>query len=318
MTDQNAYAQLIPAWAAVAARLPATGRHAAAALVGSYWLLRGLVPRNRCSALVSAIGLACGVNRPRAMWILFLTLVHNAENAIYFAALERLSDEALAAWAERHKELRNIEVLNQSKANGPVILLLVSFSLHYFGPMQPLHRSRGDAAAIRVVQPSAALTPLNRIGYYERLSRVFGRSIEGIFADSPTVAIHVVRAANRGAVVAMRVDSLPTQTLQFVETKLCGRPSMFPLSILQLAAHLGADLIPFSVVRRNGRFVTELHQPVRLPRGASPDDYMQAAAVLDEQTGALLRAHPEQYTAWPAVLEKWRMAAEVQAFSAEA
>ena len=47
----------------------------------------------------------------------------------------------------------------------PVIYLVVSFALHYFGMLQPVRQQYANARKIAVVQPRCALEPLQKIGF---------------------------------------------------------------------------------------------------------------------------------------------------------
>ena len=311
MDRDEAYRKLTPGWASWGSRLPAFGHPLLCWIVGAWWFVtdiaKGRVPH------IEAIRQACKVGSFEAWRIFFMTRVHHALNLLHFASFVGMDDAALGQWAAARTTVINADRIDEAlDAGRPVILLLVSFALHYPGLINCGAHQRWTRREVCVVQPEAALGPLTAIGFYERLSRVSGRRIYGVQADSQTVAIKVARAVGAGALIAMRVDSLPTQTPSFVESTLCGRPSMFPLNLLALASKLGAELIPFSVVREGTRFITQLHEPSRLTSGATADDYTRVAAELDACIGRLIRANPGQYTAWSAVAEKWRMAREIQ------
>ncbi len=302
---------LIPRWAWLGGKWPYFMQMALAVFVGSIWTLKALANTRKVSSTVSAISHALSVSYVRSWHIYWHTQINHARNTLIFSTLCRLPGERLLRWGRRHTQV-DIRPPKEVAPEKPVIYLVVSFALHYFGMLQPVRQQYANARKIAVVQPRCALEPLQKIGFYQSLSRMTGQRIEGIAADQPLVARQIARAVRQGFSVAMRVDSMPTETVRMVGSRLCGKAAMFPLSILEIAKRLEVDLVVLSVVREEDVFRTASHLRLAVPAQASGEALTEMACRIDGVIGALIARYPEQYTAWHAVAERWRLAQEIE------
>lgn len=258
------------------------------------------------------IRIATGCSTFKAIWSLFRSSYVGSKYDLEFASLERKSTEATREWADAYTTLENENFLAERlKQRRPVILVLASFSLHYFG-LLAVRRLAALCEKITIAQPSEALGPLASLGFYAKLSKAIGITIHGVPSDRPTAMVAIGKALKRGGVVAMRVDGLPARTSSFSLSSLLGRPAMFPMSILLLARRYEADVIPFFVHCTAGRYVTTVGTPVEVRASASDTDISCAALKLDEQIGQAIRLKPGEYSGWLSVHAKWRLAEEVQ------
>lgn len=302
-----------PGWAVLASRLPRYLRFAVVAWVGTIWTARLGFFYQAKQTSVAAIREANSASWPRAWQLFWGTQCQSVQSLIDFSHLNGLLPDDVRRFARNKAHFRNIEVLEASvSGQRPVILLLASFSLHYLGLVTESSTKLVDTVAVKVVQPSAALLPLNEMGFYEKLSAASSRVISGIYADHAAVAVHVGRALKKREIVAMRIDSLPVKTASYVIADFMGNQATFPLSVLELAAKFGADLIPFFVQKDGNGFVTSFGEPVRLNATPGNSDYTNAANQIYAQMAERILAAPDAYLAWHAVHEKWRMATELQ------
>lgn len=282
-----------------------------AVLVGSIWTLKALANTGKVSSTLSAISHVMKVSYFRAWQIYWKTQINHARNTLVFSTLCRLPGDQLLRWGRKHTHV-DIQTPEGASPEKPVIYLVVSFALHYFGMLLPVRQQSAHARKIAVVQPRCALEPLQEIGFYQSLSLMTGQQIEGIVADQPLVARQIARAVRQGYSVAMRVDSMPTETVRMVGSRLCGKAAMFPLSILEIAKRLEVDLVLLSVVREEGVFRTTSHLRLSVPAQSSGEELAELACRIDGTIGALIARYPEQYTAWHAVAERWRLAQEIE------
>ncbi|WP_043592537.1 lysophospholipid acyltransferase family protein [Chromobacterium haemolyticum] len=302
---------LIPRWAWFGGKWSYPLQMVLAVLVGSAWTLKALTNTGKASLTLSAISHVMSVSYFRSWQVYWKIQINHARNTLTFSTLCRLPGDQLLRWGRKHTHV-DIQVPKGTPPEKPVIYLLVSFALHYFGMLLPVQQQYANARKIAVVQPRRALEPLQKIGFYPFLSTMTGQKIEGIAADQPLVARQIARAVRQGYSVAMRVDSMPTETVRMVGSRLCGKAAMFPLSILELAKRLEADLVVLSVVRERGVFRTASHLRLSVPSQSSGEELAELACRIDGAIGALIARYPEQYTAWPAVAERWRLAQEIE------
>lgn len=302
---------LIPRWAWLGGKLPYSMQMVLAFFVGTGWTLKALRNTGKASLTLSAISHVMSVSYFRSWQVYWKIQINHARNTLTFSTLCRLPRDQLLRWGRKHTHV-DIQVPKGSAPEKPVIYLLVSFALHYFGMLVPVKQQYANARKIAVVQPRCALDPLQDIGFYPFLSTMTGQKIEGIAADQPLVARQIARAVRQGYSVAMRVDSMPTEAVRMVGSRLCGKAAMFPLSILEIAKRLEVDLVVLSVVREGGVFRTGSHLRLSVPSQSSGEELAELACRIDGAIGALIARYPEQYTAWHAVAERWRLAQEIE------
>jgi hypothetical protein len=313
----SAYRKLVPRWAQLISYAPAPLWPAVLYIPASFLFvakLRSAVGR----AELQTIREACVTSPANTLLTFFHSCMNGLRYDLEFASLERKTIGELQRWADAHTAVECGEILaNQEKTGKPAILLLASFSLHYFG-LLAIKKILSPSAAVTIVQPAEALVPLSAIRFYDKLQQAIGISVDTITADSPRSMFSIGKALKQSRLVALRVDSLPTMTANFTLSRLLGNPSMFPSSILTLAKTFNADLIPFYVHRRGNCYVTSFGTPVTISSCTSDERFIEAAAELDLQFGNVIRAMPGQYSGWYAIYEKWRMAREVRALDYDA
>lgn len=255
--------------------------------------------------------LACGGGRARALIIYLLAEINVARSNIDFAALERRPPGDVRRWAQRHCKSEGIAALENAIVDqSRLIILVTSFAPHYIGLLTPAFAGLG-VTPVAIVQPRVAVEALQALGFYEKLAQAIGRPITTILADNPFALVQSMKALASGAVVAMRIDSLPVRTNSFLVSSLFGKPSAFPASILQMAARAEAVLLPLFVLRSGRSFVSRFGDPVTVGHEAGNKELVDAAAAINSQIQQALLDAPTSYSSWYALYEKMRLAEEV-------
>lgn len=306
---RRAYCELVPRWAEFGARFGWAGKGLSVP-VGLWRTAHGIARWDRLAA-VELIRDGLDVSRARASIIYARSEIATARSSLDFAALEARSPADMADWAQAHCEAENTDQLRSALEDGsPLVLLVTSFAPHYFGLITPeLVRLAGRRVAI--LQPRQALEPLHEIGFYERLSAASGQPIDTIVADSPAALLQSIRALASGSIVALRIDSIPTQTGNFLLSRMFGRPAAFPASILHMGRSKGAVFLPLFVLRRKRGFATSFGAPVKLGPRPSNVELIDAATAIDGQIESRLKSNASSYSAWYSVYEKLRLAKEL-------
>lgn len=311
MSQANHYRTLVPLWVEWLSLSPRIMWKVAGWPAALLLVTIGLVRHGHVQTL-KTISLACN-----ATWMESLCRLVSAEfESIWyrldFAVLHRIDEKCLRTWANIHTTLDDSEGVLQDLSGRPAIFLLASFALHYVvGLSLPGSVLRSNSLVI--VQPSMALTPLTAIGFYEKLSRGIGQEISTVPADNMAVMARVGRHLNNNGWVAMRVDSIPVHTNGIVISQLLGRDSAFPANIITLAQRTGATLVPIFVIREGPSYRTSFGRPIDVASDTNDADLQDLAIRIDAEISEAILSHPEKYSAWPAVTEKWRMADEILA-----
>ncbi|WP_444915994.1 LpxL/LpxP family acyltransferase [Microbulbifer sp. TRSA007] len=309
--EKEAYYILSPFWARITAKTPRLFWRLIYGPIGFLFFLRAIAYRGH-TLTIKCIKESCSAGKKESSIIFLSSLIAGAKAQIELAWILQQKNEKIREWASKHITYEGTEHINRSlEKNKPVILLLTSFSLHYHGLLAPERLKIGDRQ-ISIVQPIAALSPLRKVGFYEKISKISGNYIKGIMADTPTAPFQIVRALKKNSIIAMRIDSMPTKTSNILISELLGRKSAFPLSILMIAARCNADLIPFHVWENDNSYTTTFGKAINLGGSPSEKDYIDAAEKIDSHIGNAIKKYPHQYSAWYAIFEKWRMAEEIQ------
>lgn len=309
--QNDSYRALSPLWARAAARTPRFFWGFIYWPVGFFLFMRAILYRGYITT-IKCIKKSCRCGIVKSSIILLTSLALGVKDQIEFAWLLQKENKKIKKWSDKYVAYEGIENINNSlKEDNPIILLLTSFSLHYHALLS-IEKLNIAKKQISIVQPVAALSHLRKIKFYEKISEISGYFIKGIMADSPTAPFQIVRALRKNAIVAMRIDSMPTKTSNILISELLGEKSAFPLSILMIAAKCNANLIPFHVWRNGKYYTTTFGKPIRLRDNPSEIDYVSAAKKIDAYISSAIKSHPYQYSAWYAIFEKWRMAEEIQ------
>ncbi len=117
------------------------------------------------------------------------------------------------------------------------------------------------------------------------------------------------RALNRGAIVAVRIDSMPVKTNTYLISDLFNRPSVFPANVVSVAQRFDA-LVVFAVTGQvGGKVETRIFE---LPQ-AGEDAQGRLASLAESMNGHLqneVLRQPHFYTSWYALYEKDMLARE--------
>jgi KDO2-lipid IV(A) lauroyltransferase len=116
--------------------------------------------------------------------------------------------------------------------------------------------------------------------------------------DDPLASLPVMRHLRDGGVVALQIDRVPPG-MSARSVQLFGRTGAIPEGPLRLAQLTGAPIVPvFSARTGHRRYSVYLHEPVVVPRRATPDTLDAAAQQLADALGEFVSAHPTQWFAF--------------------
>ncbi|MCG7552561.1 MULTISPECIES: hypothetical protein [unclassified Pseudoalteromonas] len=300
---------MLPKWAIIACKLPKPFWTIVSHIVGSYWFFDSLFIKKGTPKSLEAMRILLGLRSLKAFKGYWSLQVNDAKNVVLNCFLHEKDIEQLKVWSQNNIRYNKYEnFLDADNRNKPIILLLNSFTVHYLGLLKNSNIDR----KIKVVQPKLALDILNKVGFYEKLSIVSGNSISGIEADSKRVGIQLVKSLKKNEILAMRVDSLPTQTNRFVFSNISNQKSVFPLSILELAAKFNATILPFHIFLQDDKYVTEFGKPVYLDNKLKNEDYGVISKKLDFEMFNKVSELPYKYSGWAGLLDKIRLAQSLE------
>ncbi len=247
-----------------------------------------------------------------AFFTLLRAEMRTVSAGIEFAFLKRLPSPALKAWGQKSSSLRGIEILDEAlRAGHGVMVLHASFTGHYYGLLKASLLSAAGATEreVVIVQPETGLAPLRRIGFFDRLEAACMVRISTIVADDRKALVSMGRALNRGAIVAVRIDSMPVKTNTYLISDLFNRPSVFPANVVSVAQRFDA-LVVFAVTGQvGGKVETRIFE---LPQ-AGEDAQGRLASLAESMNGHLqneVLRQPHFYTSWYALYEKDMLARE--------
>lgn len=286
---------MLPRWATFTCKLPKPLWTIVANIIGSYWFFDSLFLKKSTPKSLEAMRVLLGLRNFKAYKGYWSLQVNDAKNIVLNCFLHEKDTEQLKVWSQNNITYNKYDnFLNAVNRDKPIILLLNSFTVHYLG----LLKKSDIARNIKIVQPKVALDILNRVGFYEKLSNVSGNSISGIEADNKRVGIKLVRSLKKNEILAMRVDSLPTQTNRFVFSNISSHKSVFPLSILELASKFNATILPFHIFIQGDKYVTEFGEPVYIDNNLQNEDYSAISRNLDFEMFNKVSELPYQYSGW--------------------
>jgi len=296
---------MLPKWAIFTCKLPRPFWKVVSHIVGSYWFFDSLLFKKGTPKSLEAMRILLCLRSFKAYIGYWNLQVNDAKNIVLNCFLHEQDVEQLKIWSQNniiYKKYDNF--LNAVNRDKPILLLLNSFTVHYLGLLKNSHIGR----EIKIVQPKVALDILNKVGFYEKLSIVSGNSISGIEADNKRVGIKLVKSLKKNEILAMRVDSLPTQTNRFVFSTISNQKSVFPLSILELASKFNATIIPFHIFIQEEKYVTEFGEPLYVNDNLQNEDYSIISRNLDFEMFNKVSELPYQYSGWSGLLDKIRLA----------
>lgn len=118
-------------------------------------------------------------------------------------------------------------------------------------------------------------------------------------------SLAIARHLKRGGVVATMLDLYSDATLS-LESPFFGRLAATPAGIYQLSVMTGAPIVPMAVVPVQGRRVA-----VEFDAVVEPAESAEAtAASVNRRLEQMIRRHPELWSVWPSLLDRWRLAQE--------
>ncbi len=183
---------------------------------------------------------------------------------------------------DRYVRIEGLEHVDRALESGRGVVLMHP----HMGPVQlPLHGMGVLGYPVHQVG-GGVVTGLSRVGEWAAATR---RSFE----ESMPVTVHdgkgflrpVLRALKQGGVIMATCDGTGggRELGRRLVRTVCGQPMRIPVSPVWLAVASGAPLLPLVTHRsghRSPRHVTEIGQPLGLPRDRSRDWQLEAGADL--------------------------------------
>jgi len=111
-------------------------------------------------------------------------------------------------------------------------------------------------------------------------------------------ALPLLRQLRGGGVVAVQLDRTP-EGMRTLPVRMFDEDAKIPEGPLHLARLTGAPILPIFCARLGfRRYLVRMHPPVRVARGAKPEEMARAAQVLADHVTAFVREHPSQWFAF--------------------
>lgn len=249
------------------------------------------------------------VRGPLAHVIAWKAAITSTMYAFDSAQLLYGSPEKIRAWNAEHNELRNVEDLARTAAEGKGVILAASyFSCFYYAMMArwPAHAEQ-SVPRLHLVRP--AIDPLFE-KLYDRVRTIGCRDFSFIEMGGKRTALDVIGALRRGDIVICMVDHIDYD-MMVVPTRFFGRASCLAAGYLMLADRTGAPILPCITRYENGRFVTSFGPPI-VPAECPADDRVTwLANQLNDALEQEIRRDPGSWEAWGSLKMKWHFGQEI-------
>lgn len=248
--------------------------------------------RRECMPLVRQ-ALDCGPARAAA--VVAGATVEAWQTYLDVAALLWRDDAGVRDEGLRYSRIGGMDHLREALARGRGALL---FSAH-FGCLYHALLAPVDDAALRQVPIGLLMrrTP-GDARLIERLSRLSGRPLTLIDADSPYSARDVLATLRGNGIVACMTDFF-YESNALVIGPFMGHECATPAGLARLAVHSGCAVMPQFTFRHGRHYVTEVRPALPDPAPGSVDERTaHLTLAMNEALEAAIRSRPSQWTFW--------------------
>jgi hypothetical protein len=293
------------------AKLPLVLRRAlGGGLAAGYYLFDYREIRSVHSGIIARARLG-GIDLPS------VTTFHATRSLVLFlveSAFIRAGDTTkLAAFLKSNTRFRNASDLCAYAGVEPgdqkgVIFVSSNFACFYYTyltswPTELKHRE------IVIVQPEKSLKTDRDTGFSDKLRILIGQKVSTIASGTPSAGMQVVRALQRGALVACLVDFLPPETGSVAVTELLGNQSCQSTVLATIAIITRSVIVPVYTVYENGNFVTHFDPPIVPDGGLTRDEAVcEICANMDQSISSMVREHSNQWVGWQGAEQRWEFA----------
>ena len=231
------------------------------------------------------------------------------------ALVRHTADVAFIRYAPASRLKRRVELLDladeyklvQALAHGPSGAIIVSsnFCCFYYALITPWKRH--SPPDLVIVQPVDAAQSARSIALVERLSEVSGKKITVLESGTLVVGRQMLSSLRRGELVSCLIDYDPPNLNSYAMTTLLGRRSSHNSALATVAASTHSPIVPCFTFFRNGRFVTEVKDPIYC-RSSKPEDVVSCCQAIDDCLSSTVAREPRLWAAWHTVTRKWMVA----------